>query len=330
MQMFRALDLPGDGPVSGAGAKRCQAQWHLLRLMGLEDSHTTAPVVEPFPWHLQPLVGLGAALARPGLYSTGPIADPLLRDRMEEDRGAIGGAAGETLSDPFGPELYRMFEARLPRMHAGLHCCLSHQEADQIVGEQVYPELLLAHLRCLATQHFHAQSRLDVAQVELSGKGLARYQDRIPSRFQPLPIGTAREVFPQAARPRGIRRKGYGSSRSWGRLSRELPEARGWMEFPVPVHPENAVEVLVTPSPPADAALSPPLAPRQKGLDLHFQVITHFTEGAAGITHSDLSSAGVRTSADRRRDLDLGDASIGPQMPVDLFFMQALCELAVK
>ena len=113
------------------------------------------------------MVGLGASLARPRLYSTGPIADLLLRDRVEEDRGAFGGAGGETLSNPFGPELHRMFEAQLPRMHAGLHCRLGHQEADQIVGEQVYPEFLLTHLRGLATQHFHAKSRLDVSQVEL-------------------------------------------------------------------------------------------------------------------------------------------------------------------
>jgi len=33
----------------------------------------------------------------------------------------------------------------------------------------------------------------------MSGKGLARCL--VPARFQSLPIGTAREVFPQAARP---------------------------------------------------------------------------------------------------------------------------------
>ena len=38
----------------------------------------------------------------------------------------------------------------------------------------------------------------------LPGKGLARYLRRGSVRFQPLPIGTAREVFPQAARPVGF------------------------------------------------------------------------------------------------------------------------------
>jgi hypothetical protein len=49
--------------------------------------------------------------------------------------------------------------------------------------------------------------------IEVSGKGLARY---LAARFQPLPIGTAREVFPQAARPvslldRVMGRFGYGN-----------------------------------------------------------------------------------------------------------------------
>jgi len=49
----------------------------------------------------------------------------------------------------------------------------------------------------------------------LSGKGLARCLSVSPARFQPLPIGTAREVFPQAARPVGLvkrvmSRRGHG------------------------------------------------------------------------------------------------------------------------
>src|SRR3989442_8063536 len=40
--------------------------------------------------------------------------------------------------------------------------------------------------------------------LQLPGKGLARYLSRGSVRFQPLPIGTAREVFPQAARPVGF------------------------------------------------------------------------------------------------------------------------------
>jgi hypothetical protein len=46
--------------------------------------------------------------------------------------------------------------------------------------------------------------RPEAIVLQLPGKGLARYLRRGSVRFQPLPIGTAREVFPQAARPVGF------------------------------------------------------------------------------------------------------------------------------
>src|SRR5664279_2141421 len=55
------------------------------------------------------------------------------------------------------------------------------------------------------------------------------------------------------------------------------------MDFPIPVQPQHAIDIFVTPSPPSDAGLSPPLASRQEGADLHFQIVAHFTEGTAGI-----------------------------------------------
>ena len=75
--------------------------------------------------HLQPLVRFGATLARPRFYPTGPIADPLLRDSLEKNRGVRDSDAGETMAEPFGPQLHRMLEAQLPRMHAGLQRRLS-------------------------------------------------------------------------------------------------------------------------------------------------------------------------------------------------------------
>ena len=60
------------------------------------------------------------------------------------------------------------------------------------------------------------------------------------------------------------------------------------MECPVPVQPENPVEILVTPSPPADTALLPPLASGKQGAELHFHVIAHLNEGATGVTHPEV------------------------------------------
>ena len=54
----------------------------------------------------------------------------------------------------------------------------------------------------------------------LSGKGLARYLRQV-IRFQPLPIGTAREVFPQAARPVSFVRRVMGPV-GWRPLSLHL------------------------------------------------------------------------------------------------------------
>ena len=51
---------------------------------------------------------------------------------------------------------------------------------------------------------------LDPTEKQLSGKGLAQQLGRHPARFQPLPIGTAREVFPQADRPADFSEKVIG------------------------------------------------------------------------------------------------------------------------
>lgn len=67
------------------------------------------------------------------------------------------------------------------------------------------------------------------ALFDLSGKGLARFLRKCLVRFQPLPIRTAREVFPQAAHPCGIRRKGYESSRYVGHFHESFPRpGSGW------------------------------------------------------------------------------------------------------
>ena len=52
--------------------------------------------------------------------------------------------------------------------------------------------------------------------VTLSGEGLARCLEYPPARFQPLPIGTAREVFPQAARPVGFTPRVMGQGGAGG------------------------------------------------------------------------------------------------------------------
>jgi hypothetical protein len=55
----------------------------------------------------------------------------------------------------------------------------------------------------------------------LSGKGLARHLSSGSVRFQPLPIRTAREVFPQAAHPVSFIERVMCPVGEWRRLSRK-------------------------------------------------------------------------------------------------------------
>ena len=115
--------------------------------------------------HFQPLVKLGVEFSCPWFYSTGPIADALLCNRLEERRCVFGDRVRETLSDPFDPEVYGMLEVQLLRMHAGARGCLVHQEANQIVGTRSYRKLPFAHYRSAAVQQFDTESGGDVARI---------------------------------------------------------------------------------------------------------------------------------------------------------------------
>src|SRR5674476_300942 len=90
-------------------------------------------------------------------------------------------------------------------------------------------------------------------------------------------------MFPSSGSPNKVLRKGYVSSRSWRPLSLVCRCGGQGMDFPIPKQLQHVVEVRVTPSPPSDIGLSPPLASRQNGTDFHFQIIAHFTEGTTGV-----------------------------------------------
>src|ERR1035441_5324371 len=74
----------------------------------------------------------------------------------------------------------------------------------------------------------------------------------------------------------------------WWPLSREALGSRKWAKRPIPVQPENVVEILVTPSPPSNARLAPSLSSGQQGADLHLQVVVHFTEGTTGVANPEV------------------------------------------
>src|SRR5882672_3928316 len=69
-------------------------------------------------------------------------------------------------------------------------------------------------------------------------------------------------------------------------LSRPFADAGQRLDFPVPIQPQDAVEVFVTPSPPADTSLSPPFPPRQQSSDLHFHVVADLAKGTTRVSDS--------------------------------------------
>src|ERR1035437_5944766 len=135
-----------------------------------------------------------------------------------------------------------------------------------------------------ALSHAKTKARiLGIAEGRLSGKELAPCRNL---RLGPSPVRPHKNhssSFPSSGSPNKVLRKGYVSSRSWRPLSRVCRRARQGMDFPIPVQPQHAIDIFVTPSPPSDAGLSPPLASRQEGADLHFQIIAHFAEGTTGV-----------------------------------------------
>jgi hypothetical protein len=111
------------------------------------------------PGHFEPGEGFGSPFANTGLASTGSIADRALRDEPEELAG-LGGVG------PAAPHLHGAFEGKLTRAHSGRAGSLGHEQADQVLGQQPYPQFLLDHRWRHAAQHLHPQGGFDVADVE--------------------------------------------------------------------------------------------------------------------------------------------------------------------
>ena len=72
------------------------------------------------------------------------------------------------------------------------------------------------------------------------------------------------------------------------------------MENPVPVQPEYLVEIFVTPSPPADTRLSPPLPPREQSANLHLHIVAYFAEGATGVAYPEVVDPAGKHGVDLR------------------------------
>jgi hypothetical protein len=94
-----------------------------------------------------------------------------------------------------------------------------------------------------------------VSRSSPPGKGLARYRAQGSARLQPLPIRTAREVFPQAAHPVSFVERVMGRLAHEGHFHENCSAlGSGWV---FPVQTKHVMQVLITPSPSSDVPTSP-------------------------------------------------------------------------
>ncbi len=116
---------------------------------------------------IQSRIRLGPAFDRPRFDPAGSIGHPYLRNEYQQNC-RIFSSPGEKLPlTPRHPNLQRMLEAQLTRQYVRLQGSLGHEPPNQIVRQQIYPKFFLAHLWRFAAEHFHAQSRFDVSQIQL-------------------------------------------------------------------------------------------------------------------------------------------------------------------
>lgn len=139
-----------------------------------------------FARHLQPLIRFRPSFSSSRLQSARPVAHGQLCDEPEE-LGALHWVLSQRFRRPLCPHLHRMFKTQIARMNTSVASRLRHQQANHVIGKQVHPQLLLDHVWRQAAKHIDSQGGLEIAQVQLSGKGLARLPQQMPGPFPAPP-----------------------------------------------------------------------------------------------------------------------------------------------
>ena len=65
-----------------------------------------------------------------------------------------------------------MLEADIPRHDVRREGGLRHEQSNEVVSQQIYPDFLECHIRCLAAEDIHAHRFPDVANIQLYGPAL--------------------------------------------------------------------------------------------------------------------------------------------------------------
>src|SRR5262249_49484007 len=120
--------------------------------------------------YVHPWVCLGSAFDHAWLCTIGPVSYMMICDRHQQSFPQRAGSF-RLSSVQLGPKCFqslpRSLEAQLSRHHIVALCGLGRHCTDQIVYQEVRPNLLANHIRSLAPQHIHSQRLLDGSYVEL-------------------------------------------------------------------------------------------------------------------------------------------------------------------
>ena len=115
----------------------------------------------------------GSAFQQSWFKSVRPIGDPLTGDAVEQlmiEQHSMNCASMLLVIDQplkLFEELKRPLEANRSWLNLMFRCCLRHDHTDEIVSENVRPNLLTHEFRCFATQDIHLQSLFHRTQVKL-------------------------------------------------------------------------------------------------------------------------------------------------------------------
>ena len=143
-------------------------EWHLDFAKSFEHIE-----FDLLPRLRQAVVVLGSAFGHARLEAVGPIGDAVRGDGSEHlliERLSVLDPTVCLLGDhrlKGLQDLERRLEADRSRRDSFLACRLGHDRADQVVGQDVRPDLLADQFRRLAAQHVHLQRDLDRSQIEL-------------------------------------------------------------------------------------------------------------------------------------------------------------------
>ena len=105
------------------------------------------------PWFGEQRIRFWSPLDGSWLDASRAVPNLLLGDQDKQSRKFVIVVAAHFILPPRYPNLKGVLEAELAGQPARQYGRLGHNQSDQVVGQQGYPDLFLGHRRCLAAEH---------------------------------------------------------------------------------------------------------------------------------------------------------------------------------